>query len=550
MGESVRVMALHALVYCQRLFYLEEVEEIRVADEAVWAGRRLHVELDEPEEVVSLTLESEVLGIRGRVDAIRRREGNLYPVEHKRGRSRQGLDGAPDAWPADRIQAVAYSCLLEEHTGEAVPEARIRYHADGKTVRIPVDTAARADLRASVDRARALRATIERPPVTEHARKCIRCSLAPVCLPEESRFATARAVEAAGQAPVTPVRLFPPDRERRSLHITRQAGKVGRSADTLIYTDDEGWKQNVPIREVSDVVLHGHAQITTQALRLCAANGVPVHLLTQSGSYLGGFSAYEGATQRKLRQYEGLREPATCLALARRLVDAKVLLQLHHLLRASRGSAQRRETIKAPLISLRAALRGIAHADDREALIGYEGQAAKSYFAAMPSLISPEIDGDLRPEGRSRRPPRDRFNALLSMGYSLLYRDMLSAIIRVGLEPAVGILHQPRSAALPLALDVMELFRVLVVDMAVVAAVNRRTFDVNADFAVTADQVWLSDAGRRKLIGVYARRKHEEHRHPALDYSISYARMMELEVRLLEKEWSGEAGCFARFRLR
>src|SRR5690606_36614766 len=126
------------------------------------------------------------------------------------------------------------------------------------------------------------------------------------------------------------------------------------------------------------------------------------------------------------------------------------------------------------------------------------------------------------------RPPRDRFNALLSFGYSLLYRDVVSALLRVGLEPSFGILHQPRSAAYPLALDLMESFRVPIVDMAVLGAVNRRTFEPDAHFTITGKQVWLSDEGRKRLIAVYERRKHEEYRHPAVGYTLSYARMMEL----------------------
>ena len=91
---TIRVMALHALAYCERLFYLEEVEEIRVADAAVYAGRRLHEELAADEgELVSLVLESETLGIRGKVDCLRRRDGRLIPYEHKRGRSAKGEDG-------------------------------------------------------------------------------------------------------------------------------------------------------------------------------------------------------------------------------------------------------------------------------------------------------------------------------------------------------------------------------------------------------------------------------------------------------------------------
>jgi len=89
-----------------------------------------------------------------------------------------------------------------------------------------------------------------------------------------------------------------------------------------------------------------------------------------------------------------------------------------------------------------------------------------------------------------------------------------------------------------------------VVDMAVLGAVNRRTFDPVGDFVVTGPQVWLSDEGRKKAISIYERRKHEEYRHSVLGYSLSYARMMELEVRLMEKEWCGEPNVFARFRIR
>lgn len=112
-----RVMALHALAYCERLFYLEEVEEIRIAAAAVYAGRRLHEELTADEgEHVSLVLESETLGIRGKVDCLRRRDGRLIPYEHKRGRSAKG-DTGPQAWPSDRLQVCAYALIL----GAGVP---------------------------------------------------------------------------------------------------------------------------------------------------------------------------------------------------------------------------------------------------------------------------------------------------------------------------------------------------------------------------------------------------------------------------------------------
>src|SRR5690606_29168160 len=131
-----------------------------------------------------------------------------------------------------------------------------------------------------------------------------------------------------------------------------------------------------------------------------------------------------------------------------------------HLLRASRKHDDLRRCLHDDLAAMRLALRSAAHSPDRDTLLGHEGNAARAYFDALPHLVHPDAGPDMRPTGRTRRPPRDRFNALLSFGYSLLYRDIVSALLRVGLEPSFGILHQPRSAAYPLALDLMELFRV------------------------------------------------------------------------------------------
>jgi CRISPR-associated protein Cas1 len=144
----------------------------------------------------------------------------------------------------------------------------------------------------------------------------------------------------------------------------------------------------------------------------------------------------------------------------------------------------------------------------------------------------------------------DRFNALLSYGYGLLHTAVMRAVLAAGLEPALGFYHTPRSAAYPLVLDLMEVFRVPLWDMVLVGSLNRGQWDVAGDFSVTRAKVWLSDAGRRKAIGLFEARLQEMWKHPVLNYSLSYARTIELEARLLEKEWTGEPGLFARLRLR
>jgi CRISPR-associated protein Cas1 len=139
---------------------------------------------------------------------------------------------------------------------------------------------------------------------------------------------------------------------------------------------------------------------------------------------------------------------------------------------------------------------------------------------------------------------------LLSFAYALLLKDVTNAIMVVGLDASLGFFHQPRSQAPPLALDLMELFRVPLVDLPVIASINRKQWDVENDFDVAGPQVWLSDEGRKKLISIYERRKSDYWRHPVVGRSLSYSRIIELEVRLLEKEWMGEGGLFARMRLR
>nr|WP_267255938.1 CRISPR-associated endonuclease Cas1 [Nostoc sphaeroides] len=138
----------------------------------------------------------------------------------------------------------------------------------------------------------------------------------------------------------------------------------------------------------------------------------------------------------------------------------------------------------------------------------------------------------------------------IGVGYALLLKDVMNAILTVGLEPALGFYHQPRSQAAPLALDLMEIFRVPLVDMIVIASVNRNQWDIKADFDIRGQQVWLSETGKRKFVELYENRKQETWKHPATGYSLSYRRLLELEVRLLEKEWMGEGGLFGQLIVR
>lgn len=542
MGESlVTVAGLHALIYCERLFFLEEVERLRVADAAVFAGRALHVEIEQDEgDLARHVLESETLGLQGRVDVLRRRDGVLIPYEHKRGRSAPG-EGDKTAWETDRIQVGAYALLLEEAFGQQIAEARVRYHASNVTVRVPVDDALRAAVHVAIARARVLGAQTARPPITSEPTRCNRCSLAPICLPEEARL--------AADPKFRPIRLLPQHPRGEAVHVTDPGARVGRRGNELMVQSPGADAIKIAIGKVGSVTIYGNAQITSQALRLCVDREVQVHWLTTLGAPLASLAPSAPTGHRHLRQLRALDDPERRLDLARRLVHAKVASQLRFVLRSTRGRP-RDESVIANVLTMRRCMRQTASATSPSMLLGVEGSAAAAYFAVLPAMLSDALPDALRMTHRSKRPPKDPINALLSFGYGLLYRMVTGAIVTVGLHPGVGFYHVPRAASHPLALDLMELFRVALVDMPVIAAINRRTFDVAADFRAVPGGIWLTDSGRAKLIEIFERRCHDEWRHDVVGYSLSYMRIVELETRLLEKEWLGEGGLFAHFRIR
>lgn len=538
--STLRVCALHAFAYCPRLFYLEEVEELYSQNQAVFEGRRLHAELERQEEGdwEDFFITDEHLGLRGRVDALRTRDGQLIPYEHKKGRCYRDADKQAQAWESDRLQILAYCCLLETLAQHPIQEGRIRYHGDNTLVKIPFDEQGRADVKAAIEQAQSLRQSRERPPVTDNERLCGACSLAPVCLPEETRFAQDESHQ--------PPRLFPKDDDRQIVHILEPGTRVGRTGEQLKISRRNAPVETLSVRQVQQVVLHSFSQISTQALHLCTYHDIGVHWISGGGRYVGSLDWRQGSLQRRCGQYRALTQPEVCLDLARRLVACRAKGQRQFLMRGKRNLNGSTEAVQSVVTAMKRLLKGIERAESLEQLLGLEGNLAALYFSGLGQLVSPKVSATLQFNGRNRRPPKDRFNALLGFGYSLLLKDVINAILTVGLEPGLGFYHQLRSQAPPLGLDLMEIFRVPLVDMPILASVNRGQWDIEGDFDIRGDRVWLSEAGRRRFIEIYERRKGESWKHPVLKYSLTYRRLLELEVRLLEKEWSGEANVFAR----
>ncbi|HMV43761.1 MAG TPA: type I-MYXAN CRISPR-associated endonuclease Cas1 [Leptospiraceae bacterium] len=542
-------MGLHSISYCERLFYLEEVEKILIADERVYEGRTLHEEIQidnaDINRVETFEYTSETIGLTGKVDRLQKRDGNWIPYEHKKGRSKSNGKNK-DAWEPDIIQVTGYALLVEEATGRKIEEARIKYHKDNVLVKIPITEELKEKTREKIYRAKELMSSVERPPVAQNSNLCIRCSLAPVCLPEENRVIDESNYEA--------IRLFPPSREKETIHITGYKTSISKDGDTIVVEKKNDYdsieKIKFAVNEIESINIHGSAQISSQLIHYLMYQKIPVHWYTAGGSYVGGLNFNPNNVQRKLRQYEALIDEKFKLYLAKKLTLAKSETQFKYLLRVSRTKKLNSYEEEGKKQQIRNLLSEMNRVDSIDSLRGYEGSIARIYHGSIPSFLIDSVPKEMIPIGRSKRPPKDRYNAVLSFLYSLLFRSVNQAIISVGIDPTIGFYHTPRSAAEPLVLDLMELFRVTLCDMVLIGSVNRLMWDIEKDFLVTKEKVWLSDLGRKKAIQLYEERLDDKWKHPVTNYSMSYYRMIELEVRLLEKEWTDKAGLFARARLR
>jgi CRISPR-associated protein Cas1 len=247
-------------------------------------------------------------------------------------------------------------------------------------------------------------------------------------------------------------------------------------------------------------------------------------------------------------QFSMAAEPWFCRRLARNLVAGKIrnqrtFLQRNHI-----------EPNRNVLQQMKECASKAEEARSLEELLGIEGTAARLYFGSFQGLLKlGEDGGDEAPEvlrfdfqGRNRRPPRDAVNALLSLGYSMLAKDLTIACYAVGFDPMIGFFHQPRIGRPALALDLMEPFRALIVDSAVVNAINTRMV-TPADFVRVGSAVALRQEGRKAFYRSYELRMDSLVTHPLFEYRVSYRRMLEIQARLLGKVLQGEIGEYPVF---
>ncbi|CAG0974371.1 partial CRISPR-associated exonuclease Cas4/endonuclease Cas1 fusion, partial [Anaerolineae bacterium] len=513
--------------YCPRLFYLMEVEGVFLPSADTEKGRTVHRRVDKPsaatanedeeqadsnspKTVRSLALTSNALGLTATLDLAEISGNVAVPIEYRKGRSKRSTMAPPpddpdeaenpplsgiEPWPVDRVQVGLQAVLLKD-AGYEVPMAILYYSEEKLRLEIAVDASLEADALSTLEAAREC-ARGARPQPLVNDTKCPRCSLQPICLPDEINHQ--RSPEPTDE--LTPRKIWPPRADGIQVVVQQRGARVGVSGMTLKVTDKDGiTKKEVPLTNMESLSVLGSVQISTQALHALADHSIPVAYMSAAGRLVAMVDPLDSVSAEVRRaQIRRLDSPDACLALSRALVTAKIMNQ--------RTLLMRNHSSLPPAVAIemkREAERAVC-ADSLDAVRGHEGQAAAIYFGNLAGVFKDGFAAEFDANGRKRRPPPDPVNSCLSMAYSMLTHECVAALRLARLEPSIGAFHVSRPGRPALALDLMEPFRPLIADSVTIAAFNRGEL-IDGHFNRTAAGCAFTDPGRRAFFSSYGRR--------------------------------------------
>ncbi len=565
-AQPIPVRGLNQVTYCPRLYYLQYVDCVMPVNEHVAGGLFDHRRVDQPDlanktrkegdanRSRGVHLSSETLGISGILDVIEEKDGASYPVETKHGSAPRDDDGRPTTWDNDAVQLCGQALLMEEAFGARVERGFQFYAGSRERVEVRFTEELRAKTRMAIDVCRRLSAQ-DAPPdplPAELRHRCFGCSLAPVCLPEETLYQIGLppAAEETAPPPAGLTRVIPQSDDGAVLYVQEPGSHVGKRSEHLVVRKDGQEVTRVPMHAIRHLVVFGNVQVSTQALETLVANEIPVTYLTGHGRFIGVLAPAErknvGLREAQFRRFA---DAAECLSLSKAVVRGKLTNQRALLMRSLRGDGDRGSDEPAAQ-GLADLIRRLDSAASLDTVLGLEGQGAALYFGEFGRFLRARPPGrGFEFSSRNRRPPRDPVNALLSFAYAMLVKDCFAAICTVGFDPYKGFFHANRHGKPSLALDLMEEFRPIIADSVVLTLINNEMLTPE-DFLVWREACQLTEGGRRKFFQAYEQRRATVVTHPVFGYKMSYSRMLEVQARMLAAYVRGSVPAYTGFTVR
>jgi len=332
-----------------------------------------------------------------------------------------------------------------------------------------------------------------------------------------------------------------------TIYVTTEGAGLRKEGENLVAEVDGAEKGRVPLHMLGSVVVFGGIFVSPALMQTCASHGITIVLLDRVGRFQARIEGpVSGNVLLRRAQYKASDQPEE---IVKSLIIGKVSNQRSVLMRAMRDygaeySSEQAAALKAATHRMAYLLRKVSFStENADVLRGVEGEAAALYFGAFDCLIrSP--DAELHFHGRSRRPPLDPINALLSFLYTLLTHDCRSAAESVGLDPAVGFLHRDRPGRPSLALDLMEELRPVLADRLALSLINRRQLRAGDFETRDGGAVSLTDDARKTVLAAWQDRKKEERQHPFLEETAPLGLVPYLQAQLLARHLRGDLDAY------
>jgi len=327
-----------------------------------------------------------------------------------------------------------------------------------------------------------------------------------------------------------------------TLYVTTQGAYLARDGETVAVRVEHETRLRVPLHTLGGIVCFGQVSCSPPLMQLCSERGVRISFLSEYGKFWARVEGpVSGNVLLRREQYRWADDPGKSAEIARAVVLAKVANCRTVLLRVLRDHPEipGAPEVKAAGEALERNLGLLQPPLALDAVRGIEGDTARQYFAVFDHLILAQKE-DFFFQGRTRRPPLDNMNALLSFLYTLLAHDVRSALESVGLDPAVGFLHRDRPGRPSLALDLMEELRPVIADRLAVSLVNRQQIRGKGFTRAETGAVTMDDATRKELLVAYQKRKQEELQHPFIGETVTVGLIPFVQAMLLSRYLRGD----------
>lgn len=337
-----------------------------------------------------------------------------------------------------------------------------------------------------------------------------------------------------------------------TLYITTEGAYIRVDHETLKVEVEKEMKLQVPVHHIGSVVCFGDVLMTPAAIHRCASDGRYVVWLDRNGRFKARVEGpVSGNVLLRRAQHEASLNAEASLTIARNMVAGKVQNTRQVVLRGARevSNNEHADALRETAEVLARTIQQLPACESLDALRGFEGEAARAYFSILDRLVTADRE-TFRMNGRSRRPPLDPLNALLSFLYALLMNDCVAAAEGVGLDPQVGFLHAIRPGRAALALDLMEELRCILADRLVLTLINRRQITAEDFLSRPGGAVHLHDESRKAVIVAYQKRKQEEITHPLLDQKMPLGLVPHVQARLLARTLRKDMEAYIPFTTR